>query len=89
MPRRLALVFCLAIAPALTPGADLGIFRSSDVFTALPDANQTGAPHFEGRLDRGRTTHLADSIATDLDDSTNAIDGADFTALVHKMEGRP
>ena len=139
MPCRLALVFCLAIAPVLTPGADGGIFRSSDVFTALPGLNQTGAPHFEGRLGRGLTTHFAYSIATDLHDSTNAImtgglqdngtrlrvvasgvpspieamvlgddasspdydpvgnltgatnaiDGADFTALVQKMGGRP
>ena len=55
-------------------GTDGGIFRSSDVFTALPSAdNASGAPHFEGRLGRGLTTHLAYSIATDLHDSTNPI----------------
>ena len=54
-------------------GTDGGLFRSSDVFTAQPDANQAGAPHFEGRIGRGLVTHLAYSIATDLHDSTNPI----------------
>ena len=37
----------------IVPHPDGGIFRSSDVFTAQPDVNQTGAPHFEGRIGRG------------------------------------
>ena len=55
-------------------GTDGGLFRSSDVFTALPASdNSSGAPHFEGRFGRGLVTHLAYSIATDLHDSSNPI----------------
>ena len=55
-------------------GTEGGLFRSSDVFTALPASNNaSGAPHFEGGLGRGLVTHLAYSIATDLHDSTNPI----------------
>jgi photosystem II stability/assembly factor-like uncharacterized protein len=63
--------------PAGTPcyfaGTDGGLFRSSDVFTRVPDsANSSGTvPHFEGKIGRGLVTHLAYSIATDLHDATN------------------
>ena len=62
----------LAGTPYFYAGTDGGIFRSADAFTKNPtNANDGGAPAFEGRLGRGLVTHLAYSIATDIHDSTN------------------
>lgn len=64
--------------PAGTPcfyaGTDGGLFRSYDVFTAVPSTdNSSGAPHFEAQIGRGLVTHLAYSIATDLHDSSSTV----------------
>ena len=61
-------------------GTDGGLFRSSDVFTGVPTSTPNDPAnscyrgsciHFEDRLNRGLTTHLAYSLATDVHDLGN------------------